>query len=132
MAMTDPIADMLTRIRNASMAMHSRVSMPDSRVKRELARVLKDEGYITDYASDTTEAAHPTLNIDLKYYRGRPVIETLDRISKPGRRVFRGIDELPVVSGGLGVAIVTTSKGIMTAKRAKKMRLGGEVICTVS
>lgn len=131
MAMTDPIADMLTRIRNASGAEHPSVSMPDSAVKRELARVLKEEGYIKDYSSDS-DSQKPSLSIDLKYYQGRAVIDQLERVSKPGRRVYRGVDELPVVNGGLGVVIVSTSKGIMTAMKARKLRLGGEVICTVS
>lgn len=131
MAMTDPIADMLTRIRNASSAEHPIVSMPDSVIKRELARVLKEEGYIKDYSSDT-DSAKPSLTIKLKYYEGRAVIDTLERVSKPGRRVYRGVDDMPMVNGGLGVTIVSTSKGIMTARAAKKLRIGGEVICTVS
>ncbi len=131
MAMTDPIADMFTRIRNASRATHASVSMPNSRIKCELARVLKEEGYIKDYNSDT-ESAKPTLSIDLKYYQGKAVIDSIDRVSKPGRRVYRGIDDMPLVNGGLGVTIVSTSKGVMTVRRARKMHLGGEVICTVS
>ena len=131
MAMTDPIADMLTRIRNASSAEHPIVSMPDSVIKRELARVLKEEGYIRDYSSDA-DSAKPSLTIKLKYYEGRAVIDTLERVSKPGRRVYRGVDDMPMVNGGLGVTIVSTSKGIMTARAAKKLRIGGEVICTVS
>lgn len=131
MAMTDPIADMLTRIRNASSAEHPVVSMPDSVIKRELARVLKEEGYIKDYSNDP-DSAKPSLKIKLKYYEGRAVIDTLERVSKPGRRVYRGVDDMPMVNGGLGVTIVSTSKGIMTARAAKKMRIGGEVICTVS
>lgn len=131
MAMTDPIADMLTRIRNASSAEHPVVSMPDSVIKRELARVLKEEGYIRDYSNDA-DSAKPSLSIKLKYYEGRAVIDTLERVSKPGRRVYRGVDDMPMVNGGLGVTIVSTSKGIMTARAAKKLRIGGEVICTVS
>ena len=131
MAMTDPIADMLTRIRNASSAEHPVVSMPDSVIKRELARVLKEEGYIKDYSNDA-DSAKPSLSIKLKYYEGRAVIDTLERVSKPGRRVYRGVDDMPMVNGGLGVTIVSTSKGIMTARAAKKLRIGGEVICTVS
>ena len=131
MAMTDPIADMLTRIRNASSAEHPIVSMPDSVIKRELARVLKEEGYIKDYSNDA-DSAKPSLSIKLKYYEGRAVIDTLERVSKPGRRVYRGVDDMPMVNGGLGVTIVSTSKGIMTARAAKKLRIGGEVICTVS
>ncbi len=131
MAMTDPIADMLTRIRNASSAAHASVSMPDSKIKRELAEVLKNEGYIKGFSTDS-ESNKPQLHIDLKYYQGRPVIDTLNRVSKPGRRVYRSIDEMPMVNGGLGVTIVTTSKGIMTSRSAKKNKVGGEVICTVS
>ncbi len=131
MAMTDPIADMLTRIRNALRAAHASVTMPDSRIKRELARVLKEEGYIKGFAVEP-DASKPTLRVDLKYYEGEPVIDNLDRISKPGRRVYRGIDDMPLVNAGLGITIVSTSKGIMTARAAKKQQVGGEVICTVS
>ena len=131
MAMTDPIADMLTRIRNGSMAAHAEVVMPASRIKNEIARVLKDEGYILEY-SDEDASGRKHLRIKLKYHRGKPVVETIDRISKPGRRVYRKVDELPVVSGGLGIAIISTSKGVMTAKHAKSSGIGGEVICTVS
>lgn len=131
MAMTDPIADMLTRIRNASKASHASVSMPDSRVKREIADVLQKEGYIRGFSS-SSESDKPILSIDLKYYQGRPVIDTLERVSKPGRRVYRNIDNMPLVNAGLGVTIVSTSKGIMTAKTARHMNVGGEVLCTVS
>lgn len=131
MAMTDPIADMLTRIRNGSKASHASVSMPDSRIKREIADVLQKEGYIRGF-SNSSDSGKPILSIDLKYYQGRPVIDTLERVSKPGRRVYRSIDNMPLVNAGLGVTIVSTSKGIMTAKTAKHMNIGGEVICTVS
>ena len=131
MAMTDPIADMLTRIRNALRASHASVSMPDSRIKREIADVLQKEGYIRGFSS-SSDSGKPILSVDLKYYQGRPVIDTLERVSKPGRRVYRGIDNMPLVNAGLGVTIVSTSKGIMTAKTAKHMNVGGEVICTVS
>ncbi len=131
MAMTDPIADMLTRIRNAARASHASVSMPDSRIKREIARVLKEEGYIKGFSSDDA-SGKPSLHIELKYYQGRPVIDSLQRVSKPGCRVYRGIGNMPLVNAGLGVTIVSTSKGIMTARAAKKMQVGGEVICTVS
>ncbi len=131
MAMTDPIADMLTRIRNALSASHASVSMPDSRIKREIADVLQKEGYIRGFSSNS-DSGKPILSIDLKYYHGRPVIDTLERVSKPGRRVYRGIDNMPLVNAGLGVTIVSTSKGIMTAKTAKHMNVGGEIICTVS
>ncbi len=131
MTMADPIADMITRIRNGCRARHSEVSMASSRMKCSIAKVLKDEGYITNY-SVSDDKVHPTLTIVLKYYNGRSVIETITRISKPSRRVYRGIDDLPVISGGLGVAIVTTSKGVLTAKAAKAAGIGGEVLCSVT
>jgi len=131
MAMTDPIADMLTRIRNGGSAEHSEVVMPASRIKMHIAQVLKDEGYIRDYAEET-DSGKNRLRISLKYYRGKSVFESIRRVSKPGRRVYRGIDNLPVVNGGLGIAIMSTSKGVMTAKQAKSQGVGGEVICTVS
>ena len=131
MTMADPIADMITRIRNGCRARHSEVSMASSRMKCSIAKVLKDEGYITNY-SVSDDKVHPTLTIVLKYYNGRAVIETITRISKPSRRVYRGIDDLPVISGGLGVAIVTTSKGVLTAKAAKAAGIGGEVLCSVT
>lgn len=130
MSMSDPIADMLTRIRNASRADRQEVSMNSSAIKKEIARILKAEGYIIDYQVDT-EQPFPELKIKLKYYQGEPVIEAIDRISKPGRRVYRGLKELPSVSNGLGIAIMSTSKGVMTAKTAKAKEVGGEVICTV-
>lgn len=131
MTMADPIADMITRIRNGGRAGHSEVSMASSRMKCRIAKVLKDEGYIRDY-SVSDDKIHPTLTIVLKYYNGQPVIETITRISKPSRRVYRGIDDLPVISGGLGVAIVSTSKGVLTAKAAKAAGIGGEVLCSVN
>ena len=131
MAMTDPIADMLTRIRNASSAMHASVQIPDSKIKRELARVLEEEGFIKGYASNT-DTGQANLRVDLKYYEGQPVIDSLDRVSKPGRRVYRGIDDMPMINAGLGITIVSTSKGIMTTRSAKKQNVGGEVLCTVS
>ena len=131
MAMTDPIADMLTRIRNAGSSSRMSVSMSDSKIKREIARVLKEEGYIKDYATDTT-SSKPMLNIVLKYYDGKPVIETLCRVSKPGRRVYRKLNDMPIVNSGLGITIVSTSKGVMTVKAARKMQIGGEIVCTVS
>ncbi|MDE0308940.1 MAG: 30S ribosomal protein S8 [Acidiferrobacterales bacterium] len=131
MSMTDPIADMLTRVRNGGKAERVEVSMPGSGMKREIARVLKEEGYIVDY-SESGEATRRELTVKLKYYRGQPVIESINRVSRPGRRVYRGQDELPSVSGGLGIAIISTSQGVMTAKKAQAARVGGEVICTVS
>ena len=130
MSMSDPIADMLTRIRNASRADRQEVSMNSSTIKKEIAEILKSEGYIIDYQVDT-EQTFPELKIKLKYFQGEPVIEAIDRISKPGRRVYRGLKDLPSVSGGLGIAILSTSKGVMTAKAAKAKGVGGEVICTV-
>ncbi len=131
MAMTDPIADMLTRIRNATFVDSSDVSMPSSRVKTEIARVLENEGYISGFEV-TSDSAKAKLTIQLKYYNSSSVIERIDRVSKPGRRVYCGVGELPLINGGLGVAILSTSKGVMTAQDAKKAGIGGEVICFVS
>ncbi len=132
MSMSDPIADMLTRIRNAHHAEMNTVRMPASGTKKAIAKVLKDEGYISGIADSTDAAGHPALELTLKYYQGKPVIEMIDRVSKPGCRRYAGKDELPVVNGGLGFAIVSTSKGIMTDKAARKAGVGGEVICYVS
>ena len=132
MSMSDPIADMLTRIRNAHHAEKSTVRMPASRTKKAIAKVLIDEGFISSISDSTDAAGHPAIELTLKYYQGKPVIEMLDRVSKPGCRVYAGNDELPVVNGGLGIAIVSTSKGIMTDKAARKAGVGGEVICYVS
>jgi small subunit ribosomal protein S8 len=130
MSMSDPIADMLTRIRNAQTARKAQVSMPSSKLKAAIARVLKEEGYIADYVVEG-EAAKPVLTITLKYYAGAPVIEMIERVSKPGLRIFRGKDELPKVQGGLGIAIVSTSKGVMTDRAARAAGEGGEVLCVV-
>jgi small subunit ribosomal protein S8 len=129
--MTDPISDMLTRIRNAQGAEKVSVRLPASRVKRAIAQVLQAEGYIKG-CSDVSEADKPMLEIMLKYHAGRPVIEKLERASTPGRRRYGGKDELPHVAGGLGVAIISTSKGIMTDRAARRAGLGGEIICYVS
>ncbi len=131
MTMADPIADMITRIRNGGRARHAEVSMSNSRMKSNIARVLKDEGYIRDYYVDE-DKVHAELNIKLKYFDDQPVIESIKRISKPSRRVYCGIDDLPVVSGGLGIAIVSTSKGVITARAAKRAGIGGEVLCSVT
>ncbi len=131
MTMTDPIADMLTRIRNGQKARKVSVSMPASRAKEAVARVLKDEGYIVDFALDG-EGAERSLSIELKYFEGRPVIERIERASRPGLRVYRGKDKLPRVLGGLGVAIVSTSAGVMSDAQAREKGIGGEVICVVS
>jgi len=128
--MTDSIADMLTRIRNAQSAEKASVSMPASRVKAAIAQVLKDEGYVADWRRDESQA-HPQLVVDLKYYEGDPVIEKLTRVSRPGRRVYAGRNELPSINGGLGIAIVSTSRGIMTERAARAAGTGGEVLCTV-
>ncbi|CCD39063.2 SSU ribosomal protein S8p (S15Ae) [Candidatus Paraburkholderia kirkii UZHbot1] len=131
MSMSDPIADMLTRIRNAQMVEKISVTMPSSKVKVAIAQVLKDEGYIDDFAVKA-EGAKTELNIALKYYAGRPVIERLERVSKPGLRVYRGRNEIPQVMNGLGVAIVSTPKGVMTDRKAHQTGVGGEVICYVA
>jgi len=130
MSMSDPIADMLTRIRNGHHAQKTAVSMPASKLKLTIANLLKDEGYIADCAIEG-EGAKSELTIGLKYFQGQPVIEELDRISKPGLRVYCDAENLPVVRGGLGVAVVSTSKGVMTGKAAKEAGIGGEVLCTV-
>ena len=121
--MTDPIADMLTRIRNALSAGKLNVNMPDSKQKRAIAQVLKDEGFIADFAQAEADAK-PVLNIDLKYYQGKPVIENIKRISRPGLRIYKGKNDLPKVMGGLGVAIVSTSKGLMSDRAARQAGFG--------
>ena len=131
MSMTDPVSDMLTRIRNGQKARKVSVSMPASTVKVAVASVLKDEGYITDFAS-SGEGAMKTLSVELKYFEGAPVIEKVERVSKPGLRIYRGKDDLPKVLGGLGIAIVSTSAGVMSDRQARKQGIGGEVICVVS
>lgn len=131
MSMTDPIADMLTRIRNAQMAEKVSVSMPSSKVKVSIAKVLKDEGYIDDFAV-RENSGKAQLDIALKYYAGRPVIERIERVSKPGLRVYKGSGDLPRVMNGLGVAIVSTPKGVMTDRRARASNVGGEVLCIVA
>lgn len=131
MSHSDPIADMLTRIRNANKALHPRVEMPSSRMKSELARILKEEGYIADYRVVKGES-YDKLVIDLKYTEDRRrVITQLKRVSKPGRRIYAGKDKLPKVLGGLGIAILSTSRGVMTSYEAKRQGVGGEVICFV-
>ena len=132
MSMTDPIADMLTRIRNAQSAAKAQVNMPSSKVKAAIAQVLRDEGYITDFAVANTEPGKAQLTVTLKYFEGRPVIERIERVSKPGRRVFRGKDELPKVLDGLGVAIVSTPNGMMSDRAARAAGHGGEIICFVA
>ena len=131
MSMTDPIADMLTRIRNGQSASKADVSMPASKQKLQIANVLKEEGYIEDFAANDVEGKS-TLNIKLRYYQGKPVIDHIKRVSRPGLRIFKGKNELPKVNGGLGIAIISTSKGVMTDRAARAAGEGGEVICTVS
>ncbi len=131
MSMTDPIADMLTRIRNGQSTRKVSVSMPTSKAKQAVAKVLLDEGYIAGFATEG-EGAESQLIVELKYYKGEPVIETIKRSSKPGLRVYRGKDALPKVLGGLGVAIVSTSAGVMSDRQAREQGIGGEVICVVS
>jgi len=131
MSMSDPIADMLTRIRNAQMVEKVSVAMPSSKVKVAIAQVLKDEGYIDDFAVKA-EGAKAELQIALKYYAGRPVIERLERVSRPGLRVYKGRNDIPQVMNGLGVAIVSTPQGVMTDRKARATGVGGEVICYVA
>ena len=131
MSMSDPIADMLTRIRNGQKARKISVAMPHSTAKVAVAEVLKDEGYITGFET-SGEGASKALSVDLKYFEGVPVIETVQRVSKPGLRVYRSKDELPKVLDGLGVAIVSTSAGVMSDRQAREKGIGGEVICVVS
>ncbi|GIX24058.1 MULTISPECIES: 30S ribosomal protein S8 [Caldimonas] len=131
MSMSDPIADMLTRIRNAQIVEKASVRMPSSKLKVAIAQVLKDEGYIEDFVV-RGEASKPELEIALKYYAGRPVIERLERVSRPGLRIYKGRHEIPQVMNGLGVAIVTTPKGVMTDRKARQAGIGGEVLCYVA
>lgn len=131
MSMSDPIADMLTRIRNAQSVEKNSVRMPSSKVKVAIAQVLKDEGYIEDFAV-RGEAGKPELEMQLKYYAGRPVIERIERVSKPGLRIYKGAEDLPRVMNGLGVAIVSTSSGVMTDRKARAQGVGGEVLCVVA
>jgi len=131
MSMSDPIADMLTRIRNAQSVDKAVVSMPSSKIKVAIAQVLKDEGYIDGY-SVRSDDGKSQLEIALKYYAGRPVIERIERVSRPGLRVYRGREAIPSVMNGLGVAIVTTPKGVMTDRKARQTGVGGEVLCYVA
>lgn len=131
MSMQDPIADMLTRIRNAQMAAKVVVSMPCSKIKVAVAKVLQDEGYVNGYSVAESEGNKSELSIELKYFDGKPVIAEIDRVSRPGLRSYKGKDELPSIRGGLGVAIVSTSQGVMSDRAARKAGVGGEVLCTV-
>ncbi len=131
MSMQDTVADMLTRIRNAQQTHKANVAMPSSKLKKSLAQLLKDEGYIADFAVND-DVAKPVLSIELKYFEGKPVIEEIRRVSRPGLRVYKAKSKLPRVKQGLGIAVVSTSKGIMTDRAARQANVGGEVICLVS
>ena len=131
MSMSDPIADMLTRIRNAQQVEKTEVVMPASKLKAAIAQVLTDEGYVEGFKVEPNDGK-PQLRIGLKYYAGRPVIERIERVSRPGLRIYRGHDEMPPVMNGLGVAIVSTSRGVMTDRRARSQGVGGEVLCYVA
>jgi len=129
MSLSDPIGDMLARIKNAQMRNHSKVSLPSSKFKAKIADVLKSEGYIIDYK--VNDDKKPSIEINLKYNSGNPVINTIERISKPGRRIFSSASSLPKINNGLGIAIVSTPQGVMTDVDARKKKLGGEIICKV-
>lgn len=128
--MQDTIADMLTRIRNAQAANHVVATMPSSKIKVSIAEVLKEEGYIEDFKVEDT--VKPVLTITLRYYAGKPVIAKIERVSRPGLRIYRGCEELPTVMNGLGVAIVSTSRGVITDRKARSLKVGGEVLCLVA
>ena len=131
MNVTDPISDMLTRIRNAQLSEKASVVMPASKLKAAIAQVLKDEGYVEDFVVHQSDGK-PVLDISLKYYAGRPVIEKMERVSRPGLRIYKANDKLPRVMNGLGIAIVSTSKGVMTERKARANGVGGEVLCIVA
>ncbi len=132
MSMSDPISDMLTRIRNAQLAERATVAMPSSKLKVAIAGVLKDEGYVDGFNIIKGEGGKATLEISLKYYSGSPVIEKIQRVSRPGLRIYKGSNEIPKVMNGLGIAIVSTSKGLMTDRKARANGIGGEVLCVVA
>lgn len=132
MSMSDPISDMLTRIRNAQLAEKTTVTMPSSKLKVAIAELLKDEGYVDGFNVVAGEGGKATLEIGLKYYSGRPVIEKIQRISRPGLRIYKGSEDIPKVMNGLGIAIVSTSKGLMTDRKARANGIGGEVLCVVA
>lgn len=129
MSMQDPIADLLTRIRNAQQAQHESVELPSSKLKTAVCKVLRDEGYIGGY--QVTEGTKPVLSVSLRYVDGEPVIADIDRVSRPGLRIYKPCDELPEVRGGLGIAVVSTNLGVMTDRAARRAGVGGEVLCTV-
>jgi len=131
MSMQDPIADMLTRIRNAQMVGEKQITMPASKLKVLILKVLQEEGYITSYETLKADDGKTNISVILKYYLGRPVIEKIKRISRNGLRIYRSADKLPIVRAGMGIAIISTSKGVMTERSARAQKLGGEVLCTV-
>lgn len=131
MSMTDPIADMLTRIRNGQMAEKASVSMPGSKIKSAIARLLVQEGFLQDMEEEDEGGGKKTLRLELKYFQGRPVIDSIQRVSRPGLRKYAGADEIPRVLNGLGITILTTSKGVMTDRQAREANIGGELLCTV-
>jgi len=131
MSMTDPVADLLTRILNGQSAGKSQVSLASSKIKTSICRVLKDEGYVADFRIDEDEGK-PRLTIDLKYFEGRPVIDRIERVSRPGLRIYRGQHDLPKVLGGMGTVIVSTPRGVMTDRQARAIGQGGEVLCIVA
>jgi small subunit ribosomal protein S8 len=131
MSMTDPIADLLTRIRNGQAARKSSVTLASSKLKQAIVKVLKDEGYVADFSVQNDDGK-PALRVELKYYEGRPVIDRIERVSRPGLRIYRGKDEIPRVLGGMGTVIVSTPKGVMTDKAAHAIGQGGEVLCIVA
>ena len=130
MSLSDPIGDMIARIKNAQMRNHKKVELPSSNFKVKIVDILKNEGFIKNY-NINEEDKKPTLSLDLKYYSGNPVISTFERVSKPGRRIFSSADSLPKINNGLGIAIVSTPKGVMTDVEARKQKIGGEIICKV-
>ena len=132
MSMSDPISDMLTRIRNAQLAEKATVAMPSSKLKVAIAEVLRDEGYVDGFSVTKGEGGKDTLEIGLKYYSGSPVIEKIQRVSRPGLRIYKGSNDIPKVMNGLGIAIVSTSKGLMTDRKARANGIGGEVLCVVA
>ena len=131
MSMSDPIADMLTRIRNGQQARKVSVSMPAAKLKSNVAKVLQEEGYVGEFKTESVEGK-PTLTVTLKYFDGKPVIDNIKRISRPGLRQYSGAGDIPEVLGGLGISVVSTSHGVMTGKQARAKGFGGEIICTVS
>jgi|TARA_B110001452_G_C15183106_1_gene410936 small subunit ribosomal protein S8 len=131
MSLSDPIGDMIARVKNAQARNHKKVELPSSNFKKKIADILKNEGFIKDFKVDDKEKNKSTLSLELKYYSGNPVISAFERVSKPGRRIFSSADGLPKINNGLGIAIVSTPKGVMTDIDARKQKVGGEIICKV-